>query len=163
MVDFCWCSFRVWHCNEHRDALVSALEQTVSATGIWLRTEKGMREAEGLEVTDGLLRGESPPQPLFLEENGVQFGVDVQRGQKTGCFLDQRKIAWRLSLQQAARVLTPSASPVDLASQPWSRRCSVGVGIDSSELALNWLPPMLNSMASRIAANGSVRKFATLT
>lgn len=75
---------------QHRDALIQALQQHVQPAGIWLRTEKGMREAEGLEVADGLLSGAEPPRPLFIDEHGVQYGVDVQRGQKTGCFLDQR-------------------------------------------------------------------------
>jgi 23S rRNA (cytosine1962-C5)-methyltransferase len=42
---------------EVREVLVQALLDETHAKGIWLRTEKGMREAEGLEVSDGLVHG----------------------------------------------------------------------------------------------------------
>ncbi|MDA1233027.1 MAG: class I SAM-dependent rRNA methyltransferase, partial [Planctomycetota bacterium] len=75
----------------HRDAILTALQAKLNPKGIWLRTEKGMREIEGLDVVDGLLSGQDPPRPLFIEEFGVTYGVDVQQGQKTGCYLDQRE------------------------------------------------------------------------
>lgn len=75
---------------QHREPIVKALQLELQPKGIWLRTEKGMREAEGLDVVDGLIAGEEPPRPLFIEEHGVRYGVDVQQGQKTGCYLDQR-------------------------------------------------------------------------
>ncbi len=75
---------------EHRDAILKSLTSELVPQGIWLRTEKGMREAERLEAIDGLIAGKEPPRPLFIEEHGVQYGVDVQQGQKTGCYLDQR-------------------------------------------------------------------------
>ncbi len=75
---------------QFRDSIVKCLQQELQPRGIWLRTEKGMREAEGLEVADGLVSGEEPPRPLFISEGALQFGVDVQQGQKTGFYLDQR-------------------------------------------------------------------------
>lgn len=74
----------------HSDAILTALKTEVKPKGIWLRTEKGVRESEGLDVVDGLLSGQEPPRPLFIDEFGVSYGVDVQQGQKTGCYLDQR-------------------------------------------------------------------------
>ena len=73
-----------------RDAIVRLLKKKLHPAGIWLRTEKGIRESEGLELTDGLIDGREPPRPLFIAEQGVRFGVDVVEGQKTGFFLDQR-------------------------------------------------------------------------
>jgi len=75
---------------EHRELLFRLLEQELHPRGIWLRTEKGIRDLEGLEIQDGLIAGEEPPRPLFIEEQGVSFGVDVSAGQKTGFYLDQR-------------------------------------------------------------------------
>lgn len=80
-------SLALWR---HREPLLAALQELLQPRGIWLRTEKGMRESEGLEVVDGLLSGEEPASPVFIEEHGTTWGVDVQRGQKTGCYLDQR-------------------------------------------------------------------------
>lgn len=73
-----------------REMIVRLLEEQLQPAGIWLRTEKGIREAEGLEIADGLLSGREPPRPLSITEHGVQYSVDVVEGQKTGFFLDQR-------------------------------------------------------------------------
>ena len=73
-----------------KELLMKLLQDKLQPKGIWLRTEKGIREAEGLELADGLLCGEAPPRPLIIRENGVQFALDVAEGQKTGFFLDQR-------------------------------------------------------------------------
>lgn len=75
---------------ERRDLLVELLQTKLSPRGIWLRTEKGIREAEGLAQADGLVAGEPPQPPVFITERGVQFGVDVVAGQKTGFYYDQR-------------------------------------------------------------------------
>ena len=75
---------------ERRDVLLDLLEAKLRPRGIWLRTEKGIRESEGLELADGLARGAEPPRPQFIVENGVRYGVDVVQGHKTGFYLDQR-------------------------------------------------------------------------
>src|SRR5690606_21870102 len=48
---------------ERRDVLLDLLQAKLSPRGIWLRTEKGIREAEGLEQGDALIAGEPPPRP----------------------------------------------------------------------------------------------------
>lgn len=73
-----------------RETLLNLLKHKLSPAGIWLRTEKGIRDAEGLEIADGPLFGGEPERPLFIEEHGVRYGVDAVEGQKTGFFLDQR-------------------------------------------------------------------------
>ena len=67
------------------------MQEKLQPAGIWLRTEKGIRESEGLVLTDGLVQGRGPPRPLFIEEHGIRYGVDVVEGQKTGFYLDQRE------------------------------------------------------------------------
>lgn len=76
--------------TERKEDLFDLLEEHCSPKGIWLRTEKGIRDLEGLSISDGLVRGEEPPRPLPILENGLTFLVDVAEGQKTGYFLDQR-------------------------------------------------------------------------
>ena len=73
-----------------KDVILAHLQNRVGPKGIVLRSEKGMNEAEGLDPSDGLALGEAPPRPLFVEEHGVRYGVDLLEGQKTGFFLDQR-------------------------------------------------------------------------
>jgi 23S rRNA (cytosine1962-C5)-methyltransferase len=73
-----------------RDELTRLLNEKLAPAGIWLRTERGIRAAEGLEIADGLLCGAAPPRPLIIEEHGLRYGIDIVEGQKTGFFLDQR-------------------------------------------------------------------------
>lgn len=75
---------------QRQETLIELLREKLQPRGIWLRTEKGIRAAEGLDQQDGLLWGEPPPRPIFLEENGIRYGVDLVEGQKTGFYLDQR-------------------------------------------------------------------------
>lgn len=73
-----------------KELLFDLLEEHCSPKGVWLRTEKGIRDLEGLSINDGLVQGTEPPRPLTITENGLSFLVDVTEGQKTGFFLDQR-------------------------------------------------------------------------
>lgn len=91
---------------DRREILFDTLRNRLGPRGIWLRTEKGMGENESLELSDGLVWGATPPRPLFIEEHGLRFGIDVVAGQKTGHFLDQRDNRRRVAeLIQGQRVL----------------------------------------------------------
>ncbi|MGA0039398.1 MAG: class I SAM-dependent rRNA methyltransferase [Pirellulales bacterium] len=80
---------RAMHCRA--DLICDILEETVKPAGILLRsTERGLGKLEGLHITDGLVRGRSPNGPVFINEHGLRFGVDLSEGQKTGFYLDQR-------------------------------------------------------------------------
>lgn len=62
--------------------------------GIFERNDVAIRELEGLEQYKGWypLPGEMPPESPVTEicENGIFYKVDVENGQKTGFFLDQK-------------------------------------------------------------------------
>ena len=62
--------------------------------GIYERNDAPLREREGLAQNKGwfLLPGETPPAATrtLITENGVQYEVDFENGQKTGFFLDQK-------------------------------------------------------------------------
>ena len=72
-----------------RSTVVDCLVEAIGATGVWERSTGRARRREGLEERTGLLRG-SVPERIPVEENGCRFVVNVQKGQKTGFFLDQR-------------------------------------------------------------------------
>ncbi|CAN5163445.1 class I SAM-dependent methyltransferase [soil metagenome] len=75
---------------QRQEMIAELLVELVGPRGIYLRTEKGIGSLEGLELQDRLLWGEAPPADLTVEENGLRFLVNLQLGQKTGFFLDQR-------------------------------------------------------------------------
>ena len=75
----------------HRlEGILDALEEELGPEAIVLRTEKGMAEAEGLILEDGLLRGSLPGAAIEVREGELRFAVDLRTGQKTGFYLDQR-------------------------------------------------------------------------
>ena len=77
---------------ERLDMICDSLERIVQPKGILLRgAERGLGKLEGLHLPDRLLRGEPPDGPIFVEEHGLRFGVDLTEGQKTGYYLDQRE------------------------------------------------------------------------
>ena len=69
-------------------------EDGQSISGIFERNDVAIRSLEGLEQGKGwyVLPGETAPQSTITEicENGVFYSVDVENGQKTGFFLDQK-------------------------------------------------------------------------
>ena len=69
-------------------------EDGQSISGVFERNDVAIRSLEGLEQGVGwyALPGETPPQSTITEicENGIYYAVDVENGQKTGFFLDQK-------------------------------------------------------------------------
>lgn len=73
-----------------RDELVAALSARGRIRAIVERSQGAVRRQEGLADRAGVLAGEAPDEVVGTE-NGIRFGVDIERGQKTGAFLDQRE------------------------------------------------------------------------
>jgi 23S rRNA (cytosine1962-C5)-methyltransferase len=74
-----------------REMFVTSLAERTGVDGIWLRTEKGIAGAEGLQATQELAFGTVPEEPVTIVENDLTFLVDPRVGQKTGFYLDQRE------------------------------------------------------------------------
>ncbi len=70
--------------------IVSTLNELLSPQGILARNDPRARTLEGLEQRVEVLAGEVP-EAVRVVEAGVQYDVDLRRGQKTGLFLDQRE------------------------------------------------------------------------
>lgn len=75
--------------------LVQLLEEDgQKISGLYERNDVAIRELEGLEQNRGWfpLPGKLIPESTVTEicENGIFYSVDVQNGQKTGFFLDQK-------------------------------------------------------------------------
>jgi 23S rRNA (cytosine1962-C5)-methyltransferase len=75
---------------QRRELFAELLAELVRPEGIYLRTERGIGQLEGLELHDSLLWGHVPAEPVVIEEDGLRFRVNLAEGQKTGFYLDQR-------------------------------------------------------------------------
>ncbi len=72
-----------------KPAIVKALNEVFSPKGIFERNDVPVRELEGMEQVKGFL-SEPFDTKIMINENGLVFEVDIENGQKTGYFLDQR-------------------------------------------------------------------------
>ncbi|MHC1740989.1 MAG: class I SAM-dependent rRNA methyltransferase [Anaerolineaceae bacterium] len=75
----------------HRKEIIDLLAQISGIVTIYERSDVDVRELEGLKPVKGLLWGEPILGPIIIEENGLKFEVDLEKGQKTGFFIDQRE------------------------------------------------------------------------
>ena len=64
-------------------------EDGISIRGVYERSDARVRLQEGMERFKGFI-GDSFDTKVEIVENGVRYIVDVQDGQKTGFFLDQK-------------------------------------------------------------------------
>jgi Predicted SAM-dependent methyltransferases len=73
-----------------KDTIVKILNEIIHPKGIYERNDVPVRELEGLEMKKGFL-SEPFDTMVKIVENGVNFYVDIENGQKTGYFLDQKE------------------------------------------------------------------------
>src|SRR5512136_1635515 len=84
--------------ERHKAVLIDHLADLTAPQGILNRSDDEVREKEGLVAATNHIWGEVPPDLIEIAENGFRFMVDLNMGQKTGFYLDQRdnrKIAQR--------------------------------------------------------------------
>lgn len=74
----------------NREMIFDILMHETGAAGLFERSDLDVRQLEGLEERKGLASGTLVEEPFEIVENGLKFLVDIESGQKTGFFLDQR-------------------------------------------------------------------------
>jgi 23S rRNA (cytosine1962-C5)-methyltransferase len=70
--------------------VVNALSELLHPRGVIARNDAKTRGLEGLDQRVEIMAGEVP-ELVSITENGIEYDVDLRRGQKTGLFLDQRE------------------------------------------------------------------------
>lgn len=115
-------------------------EDGISIRGIYERSDAKVRLQEGMERFKGFI-GEPFDTKVEICENGVHYIVDVEDGQKTGFFLDQKYN--RLAVQNLCRNLKPE-KVLDCFTHTGSFALNAGIagskkvlGVDASQLAVD--------------------------
>lgn len=91
--------------EKYKDMIVELLDEIIEPKGIYERNDVKIREKEGLEQKKGFIKGPFDTT-VQIRENEVKMWVDIENGQKTGYFLDQRENRAAIKpLVKGARVL----------------------------------------------------------
>lgn len=72
-----------------KDMIIKLLVEIINPKGIYERSDTSVRKKEGVEEFKGIIYGSFNPI-VEIEENGIKMLVDLENGQKTGYFLDQK-------------------------------------------------------------------------
>lgn len=119
------------------DALKRVLaEDGVMIRGVYERSDAKVRLQEGMEPVKGFM-GEPFDTKVEIRENGVRYIVDVEDGQKTGFFLDQKNN--RAAIRRfckGKRVLDCFTHTGSFALNAGMAGASEVLGVDASELAV---------------------------
>jgi 23S rRNA (cytosine1962-C5)-methyltransferase len=86
-----------------RDAILDSLTELSGCEAIFERSDAEVRKLEGLEPRVGFARGNRNATRCPIIEHGLNYRVDVEQGQKTGFFLDQRENRQRIRALAAGR------------------------------------------------------------
>lgn len=76
--------------NNLKDMIIKLLVEVFSPKGIYERSDVTIREKEGLPLFKGPIYGGNFSPLVTIIENGIYMQVDLENGQKTGYFLDQK-------------------------------------------------------------------------
>lgn len=73
-----------------KNDIVDILVKRFAPSAIYERSDVAIREKEGLLLKKGVIYGKNETQSIIVE-NGLKLIVDLENGQKTGYFLDQKE------------------------------------------------------------------------
>jgi 23S rRNA (cytosine1962-C5)-methyltransferase len=143
--------------DRFKDLIVTTLKEELSKLGmpirgVYERSDARVRQQEGMERVKGYLGDEFDPK-VQIVENGVKYIVDVEEGQKTGFFLDQKLNRKAIhSLCKDAEVLDCFTHTGSFALNAAIAGAKHVIGVDASDVAINQADEnaKLNHMEDRV-------------
>jgi 23S rRNA (cytosine1962-C5)-methyltransferase len=142
-----------------RELFARLLSELVRPRGIYLRTERGVGRLEGLEIQDAPLWGETPTEPVLIDDDGLRFLVHVAEGQKTGFYLDQRdnrRVVARLAVGRRVLDAFCYTGGFGLHAARAGARAVLGVDVSEPALALARENVQLNDLDNVSFVRGEV-------
>jgi 23S rRNA (cytosine1962-C5)-methyltransferase len=120
--------------------IISILREELNPTGIFDKSDATARTHEDLEINNGLLWGENPPEFLEVKENGILYHINIAGGQKSGFYCDQRDNRQILAAYTAGKsVLDCFSYSGGFSLNSLKNGASHVTSVDSSALALETL------------------------
>ena len=120
-----------------RQEIINAIKKVMKPKGIYERSDVENRVHEGVEQQTGVIFGEIPDR-IIMEDNGLNYIIDIVNGQKTGFFLDQRdsRKFIRPYLNETTRFLDVFSSSGGFSVAALKEGCKKVVAIDKDSYAL---------------------------
>jgi 23S rRNA (cytosine1962-C5)-methyltransferase len=135
--DYLVCQFLSAGAESHRGEIISSLQEVLAPSGIYERSDVDVRLKEGLKSRAGLVSGEPPPPLLVIQEKPCRFFVDIEHGQKTGFYLDQRENRAAVSeYAEGAEVLNCFSYSGGFGIHALKAGAALVANVDSSQAAL---------------------------
>ncbi|WP_028042951.1 class I SAM-dependent rRNA methyltransferase [Candidatus Stoquefichus massiliensis] len=128
-------------------------EDGQNVKGIYERNDIKVRAKEGLPLEKGFYKDVYLPTTTIIEENGIKLHVDVENGQKTGYFLDQKQNRFLLrKMSHGKRVLDCFSHTGGFALNAAYGDAKEVVAVDVSQTALDqgYQNAKLNHLEDRI-------------
>jgi len=130
-----------------REPILDALAEATGCEAIYERSDAEVRTIEGLASRSGFARGNRDARRCPIIEYGLNFRVDVEAGQKTGFFLDQREN------RQRVRALAAGREVLDCFAYTGGFSIAALAGGAKRVLALESSAPALEVARENLAAN----------
>lgn len=122
--------------EQFKQEIIDILRDVLKPAGIFERNDVNVRALEGIPQQKGFIGVPFDPR-VWMTENGIKFLVDIENGQKTGFFLDQKEN------RAAIRPLVKDARVLDCFTHTGSFALHAGyygakhvLGIDISDHAI---------------------------
>jgi 23S rRNA (cytosine1962-C5)-methyltransferase len=120
-----------------RTTIIEACQKITGVAGCFERSDEDIRELEGLAPSKGVLFGNNN-NFVEIEEWGIHYLVDVQKGQKTGFYLDQRQNRRKLrEYSKNKSVLNCFSYTGGFTLNALAGECAEVISIDSSKDAIS--------------------------
>ena len=127
-------------------------EDGIRIRGVYERSDAKVRLQEGMERSKGFI-GEPFDTKVEIQENGVRYMVDVEDGQKTGFFLDQKNNRAAIHrFCKGKRVLDCFTHTGSFALNAGIAGAASVLGVDASQLAVDQAAEnaVLNGLQDRV-------------
>jgi len=135
----------------NRELIFELLVELFAPAGIVERSDLAVRRLEGLEERAGCVYGECP-ETVSINDNGIDFQVNLLLGQKTGYFLDQSANRARLVDYVAGRRVLDCFCHVGsfaLHAAKYGAASVLGVDISKEAVEMATNNAILNQLAER--------------
>ncbi|MGH8766418.1 MAG: class I SAM-dependent rRNA methyltransferase [Burkholderiales bacterium] len=131
-----------------REEILDSLVAITGCEAVFERSDAEVRKLEGLEPRVGFARGNKEAKRCPIVEFGLNFRVDIEAGQKTGFFLDQR------DNRQRIRALAAGREVLDAFCYTGGFSVAALAGGATGVTAVESSAPALEVAKENVAANG---------